>query len=150
MTECPFCKIREGQLPASVVHQDPICTAFLDVQPINPGHVLIIPNEHVESFIELSSGTRDHLFQLSQTISEALRKSGIKSPGVNLFLADGKEAMQEVPHFHIHIIPRFEGDGFEFNFSPTYFELPTRDELEKNAEHIRQALHEMGNTASSE
>jgi histidine triad (HIT) family protein len=148
MSECPFCKIREGQLPASVIHQDSICTAFLDVQPINPGHILIIPNEHVESFSDLSPETRDHLFQLSQRLSGALRKSGIKSPGVNLFMADGKEAMQEVPHFHIHIIPRFEGDGFEFNFSTTYFELPTRDELNQNAEHIKQALQEMGDTSS--
>lgn len=140
MSDCPFCKIRDGDLPASLIHQDDTCTAFLDVQPINPGHVLIIPNEHVEKLAELDPETGGHLFRLAQNISSALRESGIQCPGINLFLADGKEAMQEVPHLHLHVIPRFTDDGFEFHFSPTYFELPTRDELDKNAEHIKQAL----------
>ncbi len=140
MSDCPFCKIRDGDLPASIIHQDDTCTAFLDVQPINPGHILIIPNEHVENLAELDPETGSRLFRLAQNISSALRESGIQCPGINLFLADGKEAMQEVPHLHLHVFPRFADDGFEFHFSPTYFELPTRDELDKNAEHIKQAL----------
>lgn len=140
MTDCPFCKIANGDLPSSIVYQDETCTAFLDVQPINSGHVLVIPNEHFEDLRGLPGEVGQHLFSLARHIAIALRKSGIQSPGINLFLADGKEAMQEVPHLHLHIFPRFEGDGFQFQFSPTYFELPTRDELDKNAHHIKTAL----------
>lgn len=140
MTDCPFCKIANGDLPASIVHQDDRVTAFLDVQPINAGHILIIPNEHVQNLENLPPEIGQHLFSLAQQIALAIRKSGIQSPGINFFLADGKQAMQEVPHLHLHVFPRFEGDGFEFQFSPTYFELPTRDELDKNAHHIKQSL----------
>jgi len=140
MTDCPFCKIANGNLPASIVYQDDLITAFLDVQPINPGHILVIPNEHFQNLEELPPEIGQHLFSLAQQMAAALRKSGIQSPGINLFLADGKEAMQEVPHLHLHVFPRYEGDGFEFQFSPTYFELPTRDELDKNAQHIQQSL----------
>ena len=81
-----------------------------------------------------------HIFAVAQTLASALRGSGIRCEGINLFLADGKAAMQEVFHFHLHVIPRFDGDGFGFQFSLQYAELPTRDELEKNAFHIIQAL----------
>lgn len=140
MNDCPFCKIIHGELPASTIYQDELSTAFMDVQPINAGHVLVVPNEHHQGLEDLKPETGKHLFSLAQRIAKALRKSGIQSQGINLFLADGKEAMQEVPHLHLHVIPRFEDDGFEFHFSPTYFELPTRDELDKNAHHIKQSL----------
>lgn len=140
MPDCPFCKILQGDLPASIVYQDDRCTALLDIQPINQGHVLVLPNEHVASLAELDPELGSHLFNLSRDLAAALRSSGFQCEGVNLLLADGKAAMQEVPHLHLHVIPRFEGDGFQFQFGSTYFELPTRDELDQNADHIRQAL----------
>lgn len=143
MSECPFCKILQGELPSSVVHQDERCTAILDIQPINQGHVLILTNDHVESLTELDPGTGAHIFNLAQDIAAAIRNSGIQCEGINLLLADGKSAMQEVPHFHLHVIPRYAEDGFQFQFGPTYFELPTRDELNKNAEHIKRSLQDI-------
>jgi histidine triad (HIT) family protein len=113
----------------------------MDIQPFNPGHMLVIPNEHYPEFNDLPTETGKHIFGISQELAQAVRKSGIHCEGINLFLADGKVAMQEVPHFHLHIIPRYEGDGFGFDFIPRYAELPTRDELNKNAAHIQQALN---------
>ena len=140
MENCPFCKILKGELPSTLVYSDEICTTLMDIQPFNPGHLLVIPNEHISGFSDLPTETGKHIFGIAQKLAQALKTSGILSDGINLFLADGKAAMQEVPHLHLHIIPRFEGDGFEFKFSPRHVELPTRDELEKNAYHIQQAL----------
>lgn len=141
MENCPFCKILTGELPSTLVYSDEICTALMDIQPFNPGHLLVITNEHITGFSDLPTETGKHIFGIAQKLAQALQMSGIQSDGINLFLADGKAAMQEVPHFHLHIIPRFEEDGFEIRFSPRYLELPTRDELEKNAHHIQQALN---------
>jgi histidine triad (HIT) family protein len=112
----------------------------MDIQPINPGHMLVIPNEHFQDLSDLPIDLGQHLFSIAQKLTAGLKNSGILCQGVNVFIADGKAAMQEVMHIHIHVIPRFQDDGFGFQFSPRYAELPTREELEKNAYHIKQAL----------
>jgi histidine triad (HIT) family protein len=139
---CVFCSILAGDLPSTMVYQDEICTGIMDIQPINPGHVLIIPNEHYVGLADLPPEIGEHIFVVGQRIAMALRSSGLQCEGINLFVADGKTAMQEVFHFHLHVIPRHEGDGFGFQFSPRYAELPTRDELEKNAFHIKRSLED--------
>jgi len=139
---CLFCKIIAGELEGTTIYKDEICTALMDIQPINPGHMLVIPNDHSKDLSELPPETGKHIFAIAQNLAAALRKSGIRCEGINLFLADGKAAMQEVFHFHLHIIPRYEEDGFGFQFSPRYAELPTRDELNKNAFYIKQVLEE--------
>lgn len=140
MTDCPFCKIIAGELPSSIVYQDQTCLAVMDIQPINPGHLLILPKQHREHLGELDPEISGHLLQIAQKLARALTSSGIRSEGFNLLMADGKAAGQDVPHVHLHLIPRYPGDGFEFKFSSRYFELPTRDELDKNAFFIKQAL----------
>jgi histidine triad (HIT) family protein len=127
---CLFCEIVAGNLTASIVHRDELCTAFLDIQPVNPGHLLIVPNLHAADLSELDSDTGAHIFKIAQRLSNVLRKSGVQCEGVNLFLADGEAAMQEVYHFHLHVFPRFAGDGFGLKFGPAYFEKPTRAELD--------------------
>ncbi len=144
MVDCPFCKILAGDLAGSLVHQDELCTVLMDIQPINPGHMLVVPNEHYPSLAELPPEIGEHIFQVSQKTASALRKSGIKCEGVNFFVADGIAAMQDVFHFHLHVIPRFEDDGFGFYFSPRYAELPTREELDKNSYYIQQAFDRPG------
>jgi histidine triad (HIT) family protein len=143
MADCPFCKILAGDLVGSFVYQDKICSAIMDIQPFNAGHLLLLPNEHIADLAGAPPETVSHLFLIAQKLALAVRQSGIQCEGINLLLADGKAAMQEVPHLHLHIIPRFEGDGFGFQFSPRYAELPTREELNTNAFHIRQALGEI-------
>ncbi len=140
MTDCIFCKILAGELPASLVYRDETCTAFMDIQPVNPGHVLVIPNTHATNLSELDPAAGGRLFQIGQKMADALYKSGIKCEGVNFFLADGEPAGQEVFHVHLHVFPRFEGDGFGLKFAPRYFQLPARDVLDGVAEKIRKRL----------
>jgi histidine triad (HIT) family protein len=140
MSACGFCEIIAGRARSSIVFQDDRCAAFMDIQPVNPGHLVVIPNEHAPFLADLDEDTGAHIFRIAQRLSAALRKSGLKCEGVNLFLADGKAAMQEVFHVHLHVFPRYEGDGFGLKFSPEYFNRPTRVDLDAAAEKIRKAL----------
>jgi histidine triad (HIT) family protein len=140
---CIFCSILAGDLPSTKIYQDDICTGFMDIHPINPGHLLIVPNEHYIGLEDLPPETGQHIFAVGQKLARALQGSGLQCEGINLFLADGKAAMQEVFHFHLHVIPRFKDDGFGFQFSPRYAELPTKQELENNAFHIKRSLGEL-------
>ena len=138
--ECVFCAIVAGRAPASRVYHDAVCTAFLDIQPVNPGHTLVVPNAHAASLAELEPDTGAHLFRVAQRLAGALRRSGVRCEGINLLLADGAPAGQEVFHVHLHVVPRFEHDGFGFRFSPTLEQLPERAELDKIAHQIRAAV----------
>ena len=140
MSDCIFCEILAGRSPSSIVYQDDVCTAFMDIQPINPGHVLVIPNRHAAFLSDLDENTGAHMFRVAQHLARALRDSGVRCEGVNLFLADGEAAMQEIFHVHLHVFPRYEGDGFGLTFSPDYFDKPGRPELDKVAARIRNAL----------
>jgi len=140
MSDCTFCQILSGKLPSSIVYKDEWCTALMDIQPINPGHVLVIPNSHATYLADLDEETGAHLFRIAQRIAAALRLSGIKFEGANLFLADGEAAGQEVFHVHLHVIPRFKGDGFGLKFGPGYGMKPERSELDALAEQIKGTL----------
>jgi len=142
MTDCVFCDIVAGERPASIVYQDGSCTAFMDIQPVNPGHTLVVPNEHAASLTELDPEAGGQIFQLAQRIAQALRDSGIRCEGVNLMLADGAAAGQEVPHVHLHVLPRYRGDGFGFRRGPGYSQRPSRSDLDERAAQIRGPLDE--------
>ncbi len=139
MVDCVFCRIVQGEAPASTVYADELVRAFMDIQPVNPGHVLIVPNAHASSLSELAEHTGARLFVVAQRIAVALRESGLRCEGVNLFLADGAAAFQEVFHVHLHVLPRYAGDGFGLRFGPNYGRRPTRAELEGAALKIRMA-----------
>jgi histidine triad (HIT) family protein len=140
MKNCVFCDILSGLLPSSMVYQDRICSAFLDIQPVNPGHLLVVPNLHAGNLTELDENTGAHMFKVAQRLTFALRKSDVVCEGINLFLADGAVAGQEVFHVHLHILPRFRGDGFGLKFSPDYYNRPERAELDRIAKVIREAI----------
>jgi histidine triad (HIT) family protein len=140
MSDCVFCNIVSGDLPSSIVYRDEHCTAFMDIRPVNPGHVLIVPNRHATYLADLDEEIGAHMFRVAQRIARALRRSGIRCEGVNLFLADGEAAMQEVFHVHLHVFPRYPGDGFGLRFGPHYSERPARAELDALAEKVRAAL----------
>jgi len=137
MRDCIFCKIVNGTEPASVVYSDDKAMAFMDTNPVNFGHVLVIPKVHVASMSKLDEETGAHLFRVTIRIAKAVRKSGVKCEGINLFVADGKVASQDVFHFHVHIIPRFEGDGFALKANT---KRVSRKELDKIAIDIRKVL----------
>lgn len=140
MNDCIFCDILWHKLPSSQVYHDAICTAFMDTQPVNPGHVLVIPNRHASSLADLDEDTGAHLFRVAQRVADALRRSGARCEGVNLFLADGEAAGQEVFHVHLHVFPRYVGDGFGLRFGPAYGVRPGRRALDAMAEKIKAVL----------
>jgi histidine triad (HIT) family protein len=137
MPACIFCDILAGIAPAQFVYRDELCAAFMDIRPINPGHVLVVPRLHTALLSELDDASLGRLLQVAQRVDAALRVSGLQCQGVNLFLADGRPAGQEVMHVHLHVIPRFQGDGHHLRFSSSYFTATPLTELEKNADLIR-------------
>ena len=140
MNECIFCSIISGSSPASFVYQDELAVAFMDIQPITPGHVLVIPRQHYSNLSELDPSMGGHLFRVAQHLADALYKSGLRCEGINFHLADGEVAGQEVFHVHLHVLPRFLGDGFGFKFPPGYRTRPPRSELERVVEIIKTAI----------
>jgi len=139
-TNCIFCNIIKDNTLASIVYKDELCTAFMDNQPVNAGHVLIIPNEHVELISELDERTASRMFVIANKINSAIRKSSLKCEGINYFLADGEAAGQEVFHTHLHVFPRYKGDGFGLVFGEDYKNRPSRELLDTTAERIRKYL----------
>jgi histidine triad (HIT) family protein len=138
--DCVFCKVLAGELPGSFVHRDDLCAAFMDAQPITPGHTLVVPVIHVTGLAELDGTTATCLLQTAQRVAAALRRSDLRCEGVNLLLADGEVAGQEMPHLHLHVLPRFAGDGFGFRFPPDHSKTVERETLEASAASIRDAM----------
>ncbi len=140
---CIFCDILVGRAPAHFVYQDELCAAFMDIRPVNPGHVLVVPRAHAVLLTELAEDSVRHMLWVAQRVDSALRKSGIRCEAVNLFLADGRAAGQDIMHVHLHVIPRFRGDGHHLRFSPAYF-IPTPSaELKNQAMRIREQMGEL-------
>src|SRR5690242_4177805 len=140
MADCIFCKILAGESEVSLVYRDETCAAFMDVQPINPGHLLVVPVKHAAYLSELKEEDGMRMFAIAQRLAAALRRTEVKCEGVDVFLADGEAAGQEVFHVHLHVIPRYRGDGFAFKFPASYGQRPKREELNEIAENIRRAL----------
>jgi histidine triad (HIT) family protein len=135
-----FSKILSGEVEASFVYRDELVSAFLDVHPITPGHTLVVPNRGVASLGELDPQTAGQMFNVARSIGEAIRNSGFKCEGINLLLSDGEAAGQEVPHVHLHVVPRFLGDGFGFTRPPSSNSSSARNELNTIAERIKLNL----------
>jgi histidine triad (HIT) family protein len=141
VSSCIFCDIVGGHAPASVVHSDDRCIAILDIQPVNPGHLLVIPRAHAARLADLDAADGAHLFRIAQRTAAALyRADDLRCEGVNLFLADGEIAGQEVFHVHLHVLPRAAGDGFGLQLPPGYADKPDRAALDAIAGAIRGAL----------
>src|SRR5678810_695063 len=102
MNPCVFCRILAGQLPSSPV---------LDIHPWNPGHTLVLPRRHVEAFTDLSPMEVEQLALRGQQIATALKQRFDGCEAVTFSLADGVAAGQDVPHTHLHVVPRRTGDG---------------------------------------
>ncbi len=135
MESCVFCKIANGSRPASIIYSDEKVMAFLDTRPINPGHTLVIPRAHAAYLSELDQETGAQIFKVAMRIAAALRRSGVKCEGVNLHLADGEAAFQEILHVHLHVIPRFRGDNFRVSFGRGAT-IQSQEQLNKIAEKI--------------
>lgn len=111
-----FCAIAAGEAPAHVVAEDEHAIAFLDLNPAADGHTLVVPRRHVRELSEVRPEEGGAVFALAARISGVMR--GHLAPAVNLHLADGAEAGQDVFHTHLHVIPRSPGDGVVLRFPP--------------------------------
>ncbi len=136
MDNCIFCDIAEGSSPASIVFQDETCIVFMDIQPVNRGHMLVVPKEHSASLSELKPDIGAHLFKVAQHMAQAIRRSDVRCEGINIFMADGEAAGQDVFHVHLHVLPRYSGDNFGLQFGESYGQRPSREELDAIAKDI--------------
>jgi histidine triad (HIT) family protein len=107
---CVFCRIAAREVPAEVVYEDDRVIAFLDINPLNPGHTLVVPKVHVERLSDLPAELCGPLLGAASRLARAAREA-LGAAGVNLVVNDGRAAGQAVPHLHLHLVPRFPGDG---------------------------------------
>jgi histidine triad (HIT) family protein len=114
---CVFCKIVAGEIPSSKIFEDAHCLAFLDIGPLAPGHLLIIPKQHAECLWDLDAsivaGMGSQLPRLARAVMDATG-----AEGCNILQNNGPASGQEVPHVHFHIIPRQTGDGLGYRWLP--------------------------------
>jgi histidine triad (HIT) family protein len=137
---CIFCRIVEGREKASFVAQGSDAVAFLDLHPINDGHTLVVPRKHAASIGEVDEIAAVAMWSLARRVASGLRASGLRCEGVNLFVADGAVAGQEVFHAHLHVIPRWQGDGFGMQFPPHYGAGADRKTLDDIAARLRKHI----------
>lgn len=134
--ECVFCRIVAGRGEASVVAESDRAVAFLDLQPVTPGHVLVVPRAHAAGLADVDDVDGAAVWSLARRVGAGLRAAGL-ADGVNLLLADGAVAWQTVWHVHLHVIPRRRGDGLRLLAAWT---RPARPSLDATAARIRTAL----------
>ena len=135
---CIFCEIVAGRADASVVYEDEYVMAFLDLFPVNEGHTLVIPKTHATYLKDMDAEVGPRVFAAAQRLAQAVRDSGVRCDGVNLVLADGAAAGQEVFHVHMHVLPRYAGDQSGFRFGDK--SQVAREDLEGTAGRIRRAV----------
>ncbi len=108
--DCIFCKLANGDIPTNTIYEDDDFRVILDAAPAAKGHSLILPKNHADNLFELDDTTAAKVLSLARTVAEKM-KSTLGCDGVNLVQNNGASAGQTVFHFHVHIIPRFTGDG---------------------------------------
>jgi histidine triad (HIT) family protein len=139
--DCVFCGIVAGRVRASFVHRDELVSAFLDIRPVSPGHLLVVPNEHVVSVRDLAPETATRTFEVGRRLARVLGESDVvRADGVSFTIADGEAAGQDVFHAHLHVFPRFPGDGYRIGAEAWERPAPTRAELDGIAEGLRRTL----------
>ncbi len=112
MEGCTFCKIVKGEIPSVKIWEDEDHIAILDIDPSTRGHSLIIPKAHHETIFDISKPEFDKAMNAAKKVAEILKEK-LKADGMNLLISSGEAAQQEVPHLHVHLIPRYEGESFK-------------------------------------
>ena len=133
MSDCVFCKIMAKQIPASVVYEDDHTLAFMDLGQVNPGHVLVALKVHAETVYALDEAQAGAVFRSVARVARAIR-AAFAPQGLSVYQANGKAAGQTVFHLHVHLVPRFEGDGMNLTWP---VKNPPRDTLEEYAAKLR-------------
>ena len=136
MTECVFCKIVAGQIPATKVTEDDACVAFMDIGQVNPGHVLVAAKAHAEDVYALDDAQAAAVARAVARVARAIR-AAFAPEGLSVYQANGSAAGQTVFHYHVHLVPRYANDGMTFTWP---VQNPPREALEAHAARIRAAL----------
>ncbi|OGA16345.1 MAG: histidine triad (HIT) protein [Betaproteobacteria bacterium RIFCSPLOWO2_02_FULL_66_14] len=136
MTDCVFCRIVAGRIPSTRVYEDEQVVAFMDIGQVNPGHVLVAVRSHVENLFSLEDAQAEAVARATARIARAIRNA-FSPGGLSVYQANGAVAGQTVFHYHVHLVPRLEGDGMAFTWP---VRNPPREELESHAARIRAAL----------
>ena len=136
-TDCVFCKLRDGQIPSMRIFEDDKTLAFMDINPLNSGHCLVITKTHAATLFEAEVADLEAAIATAQRVAVAIR-DGLKPDGLNMLQANGAAAFQSVPHFHLHLIPRWnnDGKGFDWKLVPG-----NREQIMKVGERLRALLH---------
>ncbi len=114
MSECIFCKIVGGEIPAVKVYEDDQVLAFMDINPLNNGHTLIIPKKHAETILEIDPDELAAVMKTAQRIAQAIQKA-LNPDGITVIQLNRRAAGQVIPHLHVHLIPRWEGDELQIS-----------------------------------
>ena len=138
---CTFCDLIHGAGEASICYEDAEAIAFMDIQPVNSGHVLVVPRRHYERFEDVPAELAMHLFRVTTKLVPAV-KAVAKAEGINVVVNSGSAAGQDEPHYHVHIIPRSTGDGFDIPLPFAASEMPDRTLLDATAVRIMTALRD--------
>ncbi|QGQ20520.1 HIT domain-containing protein [Cellulomonas sp. JZ18] len=138
---CVFCAVAAGRAEASVVHEDETVVAFMDLNPVTQGHLLVVPRAHAVGLEDLDPATGAHVWSVGHGLARALRRSRLRCEGVNLLVCDGEVAFQTVFHVHLHVIPRYAGDGWTLVPDTTERD---RSLLDADARAVRDAVAEVG------
>ena len=136
MSDCVFCKIVAGQIPATKVHEDADTLAFMDIGQVNPGHVLVALKAHRENLFALDDAQAAAVFRTAARVARAVR-AAFSPAGMSVYQANGKPAGQTVFHFHLHLVPRHDDDGMQLTWP---VKNPPREKLEDYAAKIRSKL----------
>lgn len=135
-SDCIFCKILAGEIPCFKVFEDADTLAFMDINPVHAGHVLVIPREHAADVFEISDAAISATARTARRVAWAVR--AVVSPdGMNLLQCNGKAAAQSVLHFHMHVLPRATDDGASLNWA---LKPGNMDDIGALAERIRGAM----------
>ena len=121
--------------------EDAEVVAFMDIQPVNAGHVLVVPREHYESLEDIPPSLASHLFQVAMQLAPVVKQVA-GAAGLNLVVNSGAAAGQDVFHYHVHVIPRRPSDGFDIPLPFGGSEMPDRTVLDMNAARIIAALRD--------
>jgi len=136
MPDCVFCMIRDGKIPCAKVYDDQRTLAFMDINPLSRGHCLVVPKAHAATLYEAEAEDLKAAIAAAKKVAGAIRKA-LNPDGLNLLQANGAAAFQSVPHFHLHLIPRWTNDGKGFDWK----EVPgNREEITGTADRIRAML----------
>lgn len=138
---CTFCDLIQGAAEVSVCHEDADSIAFMDIQPVNSGHVLVVPRAHYNSLLDVPPELGMHLFRVTMRLAGAIR-AVTGNDDLNIVVNSGAAAGQDEPHYHVHIIPRRPGDGFDINLPFAGSRMPDRTMLDAVAVQLIAAMRD--------